>query len=393
MLKPSSTYECIENHCTQAFPNLDSLKKHVMRKHLKDTSKKLTPVVKNINNTAIPEHINNITNSDSIEPDVFQNVLPVTECRNELDSEHFSVDNAIHLVYQSAINFTISLHNNNNFSRKDVVNIQKEVSQSLIKPITDLLTNFVNYKIKDPLLLSSFHTLISAFSTPFKLCSSEYMLNKWLTNNNLYSDIHQFTINNEINLVSALGETTYSEQTTKGILMSIDFQFKSYFEHNDNLLKTLTHYDYLIKNSNGTDLEHFVQGTLWKEKIIPYNNKIVIPYFLYIDDFEVNNPLSSHSFCHSICAIYYSFPLSDQSKLTNIFIAALLKSVDVKNFGNDLCLKQLINHLNKLEVDGLPIKTSEGIKQVYFVLGLVVGDNLGLNCILEFSKSFSANYF
>lgn len=40
------------------------------------------------------------------------------------------------------------------------------------------------------------------------------MLNKWLTNNNLYSDIYQFTINNEFNLVSALGETTYSEQTT-----------------------------------------------------------------------------------------------------------------------------------------------------------------------------------
>jgi len=127
-------------------------------------------------------------------------------------------------------------HNNNNFTRKNVVNIQKEVSRSLINPIAELLTNFVNYKINDPLLLSSFHTLISAFSTRFKLCSSEYMLNKWLTNNNLYSNIHQFTINNEINLVSASGETNYSEQASKGILMPIDFQFKSFFEHNDNLL-------------------------------------------------------------------------------------------------------------------------------------------------------------
>jgi len=147
-----------------------------------------------------------------------------------------------------------------------------------------------------------------------------------------------------------------------------------------------------LKNtSDGTDLAHFIQESLLKEKIIPYNNKIVIPYFLYIDDFEVKNPLSSHSSCHCICAIYHSFPLSDQSKLTNIFITALLKSVGVKNVGDDLCLKQLINQLNKLEVDGLLIKTSEGIKKVYFVLGLVVGDNLGLNCILEFSKSFSAN--
>jgi len=37
--------------------------------------------------------------------------------------------------------------------------------------------------------------------------------------------------------------------------------------------------------------------------------------------------------------------------------------------------------------------TKEGLKKVHFVLGLLVGDNLGLNTILEFSESFSANYF
>jgi len=209
----------------------------------------------------------------------------------------------------------------------------------------------------------------------------------------LYTNLNQFTIHNEINLVSTLGETNYNEQITKGILMPIQFQFKSFFEYDNNLSKTLTHYQYLTNNSDDTILTHFIQGALWKEKISHYHNKIVIPYFLYIDDFEVNNPLSSHSSCHSICAIYYSFPLSDQSKLSNIFVAALLKSIDIKNLGNDQCLKQLINELNKLEIDGIFIKTSEGEKKVHFILGLLVGHNLGLNSVLEFSKSFSANYF
>lgn len=44
--------------------------------------------------------------------------------------------------------------------------------------------------------------------------------------------------------------------------------------------------------------------------------------------------------------------------------------------GNDQCLKQLINELNKLEVDGIFIKTSEGEKKVNFILELLVGDNL-----------------
>ncbi|KAL4131365.1 hypothetical protein QTP88_008688 [Uroleucon formosanum] len=78
---------------------------------------------------------------------------------------------------------------------------------------------------------------------------------------------------------------------------------------------------------------------------------------MYIDDFEINNPLGSHASVHSISAIYYSFPLSDQSKLLNIHLAALIKAADVKDFG------------------------------------LFIGDNLGINAISEFSRSFSSNFF
>jgi hypothetical protein len=74
--------------------------------------------------------------------------------------------------------------------------------------------------------------------------------------------------------------------------MSIDFQFKSYFEHdNFKLIKNFKILWLFEKNSNSTDLAHFVQGTLREEKTSSYNNKIVIPYFLFIDDFEVNNNL------------------------------------------------------------------------------------------------------
>lgn len=65
----------------------------------------------------------------------------------------------------------------------------------------------MNYAIKDPLLLSSFHTI----STPFKLCNSKYILDKWLKTKNLFSHINQFTFHYEINLISSLYETNYSE--------------------------------------------------------------------------------------------------------------------------------------------------------------------------------------
>lgn len=130
------------------------------------------------------------------------------------------------------------------------------------------------------------------------------------------------------------------------------------------------------------------------KKISQYEGKIAIPYFLYIDDFEINNPLRSHANFQSIAAIYYSFPLlKNNSKLSNIFLAALIKSVDLKEFGNDPCLIQLIDEINYLEKEGLTIFTNFGKFHVHFILGQVLGDNLGLNSVLEFSKSFSSNYY
>jgi len=115
---------------------------------------------------------------------------------------------------------------------------------------------------------------------------------------------------------------------------------------------------------------------------------------LYIDDVEINNPLRSKSKCHSISAVYYSFPLNEQSsRLDNIFLAALIKSKDLKAFGKDLCFKKLVDEINSLENDGIMIDTPEGSKTVYFIFGLLVGDNLRVNSICEFSKSFSANFF
>lgn len=117
-------------------------------------------------------------------------------------------------------------------------------------------------------------------------------------------------------------------------------------------------------------------------------------FSMYIDDFEINNPLGSKSMCHSISAVYYSFPLNEHtSKLDHIFLAALIKSKDLKSFGNELCFKKLIDEFNSLENEGMIINTPDGPKQVYFILGLITNDNLGLNSLCDFSKSFSANYF
>lgn len=110
---------------------MDSFNKHTIRKHLneKDNYKKCTLNINikenQVSNTVILEYINNNNiNNQSTETNIFEceNVITPMECSY---SKICSIDDAINSIYQSAIDLTMLLHNNNNFSRKDVINIQK----------------------------------------------------------------------------------------------------------------------------------------------------------------------------------------------------------------------------------------------------------------------------
>lgn len=71
---------------------------------------------------------------------------------------------------------------------------------------------------------------------------------------------------------------------------------------------------------------------------------------------EINNTLGLHANYQSIDVIYYRFPLvENNSKFTSIFLARLIKSANLKEFGNDLYLLQLIDEINYLEKEGLTI--------------------------------------
>lgn len=198
-----------------------------------------------------------------------------------LNTNNFNLKDALHFLNVSAVEFSLKLHNNNNFSRKDILNIQSEISNKIINSIILLLKGTLLDKINDPLLISTKNIIICEISSLFKYCSSEYNLNKWLSNQELTADIMQFTINNEINVVSRAGENEYDEINTKGILFPLKFQFQKYYEKNDILIQTLQLYDNLNISEDNL-LCNFIQGSLWKYKVKLYKNKIVLPYFIYI---------------------------------------------------------------------------------------------------------------
>lgn len=64
-----------------------------------------------------------------------------------------------------------------------------------------------------------------------------------------------------------------------------------------------------------------------------------------------------------------------------------------KTFGNYLCFKHIVNEINSLGNDCITINTPSGPKHVYFILGLLLSDTLGINSLCECSKLFSANFY
>lgn len=387
-LSPYSTFECCEESCSQLFSSIYSFKRHLNAKHLQYFKKNF--LKKYLENHEVDFGLKTSVQSDKsveiLESNVSHSIInQISNTTNDIKVT------AVPTVIAPTIvaNFSVSLHNNNNFTKKNVEDIQKLVTNTILAPITTHLKYFVSH-ISNLEAKACLENFIDHISNPFAICKTDYLLNKWLKNNNFLEDCVQFSIDESVRPIIHHGDVVYDDVNTKGILLPIKFQFKRYFEKTDVLNKTLNNIKLYQESACG--YSNFIQGNLWQKKVAKYKSgEICIPFFLYFDDFEINNPLGTH--CQSICGIYYSFPLSECSELDHIFLAGFVKSQDIKVFGNELCFKYLINQLNEMENEGLILNTADGNVKVRFILGLILGDNLGLNSLLGFSKSFSSSFF
>lgn len=158
------------------------------------------------------------------------------ECiRESYESEvTFNFEKSVKLFYDSTTQFVVSLYNNNNFNRSDVLYIQTGMVENILKPITSILKTAVKKQIVEPVLLSMFDNIVGIILNPFFHCSIEYRLNNWLIENKLLSNIQQITINNEIYPVNHADQICYNEKVTKGTLLPLKIQFKQFFENGKN---------------------------------------------------------------------------------------------------------------------------------------------------------------
>lgn len=141
--------------------------------------------------------------------------------------------------------------------------------------------------------------------------------------------------------------------------------FKRFFELPNIFTDMLNN---LEKISNSSKIISICSGSVWKHKSSLFEDKVIIPYVLYQDDFEVNNALGSKSGVQKRSVFYVTFPLLNLnrvSQLNNILVACITKSISLE-FGQSYNFGPLVSVLTDLETNGLDIQIGS-TKKKYFL--------------------------
>lgn len=154
----------------------------------------------------------------------------------------------------------------------------------------------------------------------------------------------------------------------------------------------------ILQNKKPSDAssgyKSFNDGSLLRENSFLCEDELKLPLILYIEDFEICNPLGTSRKKHKVTAVYWVFAdihATLRSTLTSIYLTILCKANDVNQYGYAKVLDPLLRDLKSFEDEGIFV-SSLG-KVVKGTVLAVVADNLGAHSIGGFVESFSASHF
>ncbi|KAL2093349.1 hypothetical protein ACEWY4_010661 [Coilia grayii] len=138
----------------------------------------------------------------------------------------------------------------------------------------------------------------------------------------------------------------------------------------------------------------FHDGSHFRDNHFLSGDDTKLSLILFVDDFEVCNPLGTSRRKHKITAVYWvlgDIPATLRSTLSSIFLAVLCRADDVKRYGYSKVLEPLLRDLKVLEDEGISVAClDKNLKGTAFC---VVADNLGAHSIGGFVESFSASHY
>jgi hypothetical protein len=276
--------------------------------------------------------------------------------------------------------FLTSLHQDSELTKKKIYEIFRSVKENIID------------KILTHTQCSDDHS--EKISTAYHSLSSHYKFMKKMEVKTDFKGPEKVIVSQKIGKTFKRGELILAPIVETISLQPIKQHLQTFLQ-SPNVLSTIIANMTTLTNDDES-IKNFIQCEVWKNIRANYEkDEIVIPIFLYADEFEPDNPLSSNAGNNKICAFYYSIPVVQQYLLSSpkYIFTALICSAKLKDNHLNLCMKDMIKIFKELETDGLYLNIDGKPTQTFLVLSAVVGDNLAVNELLGFTKSFNANVF
>lgn len=236
-----STYICTYTRCCQTFSDASTYKRHIS-KHLKQT---------------VPIERETVVLDDSdfraeMCTDKSYNVIySKPTCNNtswkfptkpEMELEDTNILIFQNYITKNVCKFILSLHNNNNFCRKDVIFIVQQIQCLIIKPFHDILQTSDR---------NALNKILKICKNPFLNLETEYKFLKKMKDFDLYCDPLKFNLNSPLDA-----------KVDSGAVMPLDFQFRKTFEDPVILDCALQE----VECNDDSDLDSFTTSKLWAKK-------------------------------------------------------------------------------------------------------------------------------
>lgn len=406
----TSTYTCFQYNCLRIFPNKSSFEKHLLKhKHGECSNEIENDSIRKsfiINEVDVKQQVKTLFSQQTLRQKAYcREDVPKT---NDLDDRSTRTEyskSRIDLMMQAVEAFKTEslqssltlLHMCNSQPSMTEVLIQKIVTfirDYLTGSLFELLKNFIlEFADCDHLVATKIDDMFNTLVTSFDYMRSKHMREKYFKSTGCYIESEPIVLGHELQMKKKKGEIHYETADAVAQYIPIGRVLKTYLElpGNFDLLKSC-----MLKWEKESDvISNFCQGTLWKGIKLRFVDRLSSSLILYYDDYNVNNVLGSHKNKNKIGGVYYflpALPTEIITQLDNIFVAMFFKTSDRVDYGNEAVFSQLLDELEKLENEGISVTVGDTTHQIYFCVGLLVGDNLGLHSWMNFVEGFSARF-
>jgi len=372
------TFHCAEEGCSRSFNLKNSFRKH-LQKHILDEEPHPSTSKTELRNNFPSDHSN----------DFFPG-SPNTANKTKI------IDPA-EILKKSIANFIASLYSSPIIPRNIIQIVVDGVEQIFSEGIVIFIKNYAEQVLKKNIMPENYYSMFigvgNIIENAFICFKTEHKRFRYFADLDSYVEPKEIIIGQRLNKIIKKGLSIIDPINITEQFIPLRKVLKQFFCLENVLSETLEYLSSLMNDKSV--LVNFVQGTFWQSRIKKFDCKTVLPLFMYFDDFESGNILGSHSGVHKVGAVYVSIPCIPPhrtSVLSNIFLALLFHSSDRVEFGNNVIFNPLIDELNYLQETGIEIDTPVFKGTLYYDLGLIIGDNLGIHSIIGFTESFSSNY-